>query len=298
MDLIDGLRAFVATSETGSFTGAADRMGISNRLTSKYVAELEQRLGVRLLQRTTRKVGLTPAGESLLSRAPALLDELDEMLADVSEGSRGFSGVIRISAPMTFGEVYVQDMLRRFGEPHPDLKIDLRLNDAFVDLASDGIDLAFRIGTLSVSSLRQRRLGYVGSVLVASPDYLEKHGAPATPQDLRAHNCIVDTNRATPSRWNFRDGQQDVWVDVPSHFMVNSARVARDQALLGQGIASCPGFVLDDDLRHGRLVPVLADWMPPPLPISAIYLEGRTLPRKIRALIDFAYEDAKRAGLR
>jgi len=153
MDIIDGLKAFVATAQTGSFTGAADQLGVSNRLTSKYVAELEARLGVRLFQRTTRRVGLTPAGEDLLARAPALLDDLDDLLAEVAEGSRGFSGVIRVSAPMTFGHVYVNDMLGRFAGQHPDLTLDLRLNDSFVDLASEGIDLAFRLGetkTLSV----------------------------------------------------------------------------------------------------------------------------------------------------
>jgi DNA-binding transcriptional LysR family regulator len=298
MDLIDGLRAFVATSETGSFTSGAERLSISNRLTSKYVAELEQRLGVRLLQRTTRKVGLTAAGEALLARAPALLDELDEMLAEVSDGARGFSGVIRISAPVTFGEIYVQDMLRRFADPHPDLTIDLRLNDAFVDLASDGIDLAFRIGTLSVSSLKQRRLGAVRSILVAAPDYLAQHGIPQSPEDLHNHRCIVDTNRSNPNRWTFKHDGQPFDIEISSTFRVNSARVARDQARAGMGIASCPGFVLGDDLANGGLVPLLPEWMADPLPISAIYLEGRTLPRKIRALIDFGYEDAKRAGLR
>lgn len=298
MDLIDGMRAFVATAETGSFTAAADRLGVSNRLTSKYVAELEARLGVRLLQRTTRKVGLTAAGETLLARAPAVLDEMDEMLGEVSEGSRGFSGSIRISAPVTFGEVYVQDMLRRFAAPHPELTIDLRLNDAYVDLASDGIDLAFRIGVLSVSSLRQRRLGSIDSMLVASPAYLEEHGTPQHPKDLLEHCCIVDTNRATPTRWRFQDKGQEMWIDVPTRFMVNSARVARDQATQGMGIAACPSFVLSDDLTAGRLVQVLSPWQTDPLPVSAIYLEGRTLPRKVRALIDFAYEDAKRAALR
>ncbi|GLO80031.1 hypothetical protein MACH23_34520 [Sulfitobacter pontiacus] len=146
MDIVDELKAFVATARTGSFTAGAEQLGVSNRLTSKYVAELEARLGARLLQRTTRKVGLTPAGEDLLARAPAVLDELDALLGAVSEGSRGLSGIIRVSAPVTFGEVYVAGMLARFAEAHPDLTFDLRLDDRYVDLAADGIDLAFRMG--------------------------------------------------------------------------------------------------------------------------------------------------------
>ena len=179
MDLVDGLKAFVATAQTGSFTDAAERMGISNRLTSKYVAELEARIGARLLQRTTRKVGLTPVGEDLLARAPALLDELDDLIGSVREESKGLSGLVRISAPVSFGEIYVGDMVRRFVGLHPQMNVDLRLSDAYVDLARDGIDLAFRIGTPSVSSLKMRKLGDMSSTLVASPDYIEKHGEPS-----------------------------------------------------------------------------------------------------------------------
>lgn len=294
MDLIEGLRAFVATAESGSFTSAADRLGISNRLTSKYVAELEQRLGVRLLQRTTRKVGLTASGEELLARAPAVLDELDEILASVSEEKSGYSGVLRISAPVTFGEIYVKDLLRRFCEPHSNLVIDLRLNDAYVDLASAGIDLAFRIGEPAISSLKRRKLGQIHSVAVASPDYLERKGTPSTVEDLKQHDCIVDTNRGGATRWPFlKAGEQHV-VHVPTRFMVNSAQVARDLAVAGNGIAYCPRFVLGDDLESGRLVQVLPDHESAGHPLAVVYLEGRTLPKKVRALIDFAQDDYRR----
>nr|WP_319248927.1 LysR family transcriptional regulator [uncultured Celeribacter sp.] len=296
MDLLDGVRAFVATAETGSFTAAADRLGISNRLTSKYVAELEERLGVRLLQRTTRKVGLTASGEELLARAPALLDDLDAMFGAVTEDTRGYSGTLRISAPVTFGETYVKDLLSRFAEPHPDLVIDLRLNDRYVDLAADGIDLAFRIGRPDVSALKARKLGEIHALLVAAPAYLAQHGAPADLSALAAHACIVDTNRRTPSRWGFLQDGEEVTVQVPSRFMVNSARVARDLAVAGQGVAYCPRFVLGDDLETGRLVELLPEQARPSHPISAVYLEGRTLPRKVRALIDFAVKDMRQAG--
>ena len=178
MDIVDELKAFVATAQTGSFTAAADQLGVSNRLTSKYVAELESRLGARLLQRTTRKVGLTPAGEDLLARAPALLDELDDLLSDVSENSRGFSGVIRISAPVTFGETYVSGMLGRFSEQNPGLSFDLRLNDSYIDLARDGIDIAFRIGQSDMLSLKARKLASLDTIAVLSPSYAERRGIP------------------------------------------------------------------------------------------------------------------------
>nr|WP_319389589.1 LysR family transcriptional regulator [uncultured Cohaesibacter sp.] len=293
MDLVDGLKAFVATAQTGSFTDAAERMGISNRLTSKYVAELEARIGARLLQRTTRKVGLTPVGEDLLLRAPALLDELDDLIGSVREESRGLSGLVRISAPVSFGEIYVGDMIRRFIGNHPQMNVDLRLSDAYVDLARDGIDLAFRIGTPSVSSLKARKLGDMGSAIVASPDYISKHGEPSEPHDLLDHVCMVDSNRRDPTRWIFVQGDKTIDVVVKRRFVVNSAKVARDWAVAGDAIAYCPRFIVADDLAEGRLVQLLGNYQGLSTPLSAVYLDGTVLPRKVRAIIDFALDDIK-----
>jgi len=288
MDLIDGLRAFVASAEAGSFTGGAERLRLSNRLVSKYVAELEARLGVRLFQRTTRRIGLTPEGAELLARAPALLDDLDAMIAGITGPTRGLSGVLRLSAPVTFGEIWVAPMLERFAAPHPDLTIDLRLDDAHVDLASEGIDLAFRIGQPRVSSLKVQRLAMIDIVLVAAPAYLEAHGAPATPADLAEHRVIVDTNRARARSWVFDGPAGEETVDVRGRYQVNSARVSRGLALAGAGIALIPGFVIRADLAEGRLVPLLAQYGLRRIPLSAVYLEGRTLPMRVRRLIDFA----------
>lgn len=293
MDLVDGLAAFVATVQTGSFTGAAERLGVSNRLTSKYVAELEARLGVRLLQRTTRRIGLTPAGERVMTWAPAWLEELDARIGDVTEETRGFTGTIRISAPVTFGEVRVQDLIRRFAAPHPGLTIDLRLSDAYADLASEGIDLAFRIGAPPATAIVARKLGEIRSVIVAAPAYLDRHGAPVAPADLAGRPCIVDTNRRDGARWRLTGPDGEATVTVASRFAVNSARVARDLAVAGEGIANCPDFILSDDLAAGRLVALLPDWHSPAHPLSAVWLEGAVLPRKVRALIDFAAEDLR-----
>lgn len=297
MDTIAQLRAFVATAQTGSFTAAADQLGTSNRLTSKYVAELEQRLGLRLFQRTTRKVGLTPAGEDMLARAPALLDDLDDLLSGASEGSRGFTGVIRITAPVTFGELYVAGMLGRFAEQHPNLTMDLRLSDRFVDLAAEGIDLGFRIGRTDTLSIKSRKLGTLQTFLVASPDYLARSGTPRTPEELAAHACIVDTNRRDPRRWTMEHGGQEIAVAVEGRFLVNSARAACILAAAGKGIAFAPRFAACEDLAAGRLTTLLDDYTGAPAPVSAVYLEGRRLPRKIRALIDFASADIRSADL-
>lgn len=292
MDLTDGLRAFVATAQTGSFSRAAERLGISNRLTSKYVAELELRLGQRLLGRTTRKVGLTPAGEDLLPRAITVLAGLDDLLASAAGGGDGLRGVLRVSAPVTFGEDYVQDLLRRFAALHPDLTIDLRLSDDYIDLADSGIDLAFRIGLPRLSALRARKLGEIRSLLVAAPDYLARHPAPQRPADLAGHDCIVDTNAAQPQRWEFIDTKgRETLIPVRARFMVNSANVARDLACQGMGIAYCPQFALRDELQTGRLVHLLPDYHDRVRQLNAIYLDGPVLPRKVRALIDFAVTD-------
>ncbi|MBF9036210.1 LysR family transcriptional regulator [Rhodobacterales bacterium HKCCE2091] len=297
MDVTDELRAFVATAQTGSFTAAADQLGVSNRLTSKYVAELEARLGVRLFQRTTRRVGLTAAGEDLLARAPALLDDLDDLLAEVSEGSRGFGGTIRVSAPVTFGEIHVAGMLGRFAAANPDLVIDLRLSDRYADLAGEGIDLAIRIGRSDMLSVKSRKLGAFRSLVVASPGYIAQHGAPETPEALAGRACIVDTNRRAPRRWTFRrDGAEHV-AAIEGRFQVNSARAAAALAEAGLGIAYAPRFALGEALAAGTLVPVLEDYESEPVPVAAVYLEGRTLPRKVRALIDFAAEDIRASGM-
>ena len=294
MDLLDQIRAFVATAQTGSFTGAADQLGISNRLTSKYVAELETRLGVRLFQRTTRKVGLTPAGKDLLARAPALLDEFDEILSEVAEGSKGLSGALRISAPVTFGEVYVVGMLGRFAKAHPAISIDLRLNDQYLDLAAEGLDLAFRLGHLDQVSLKVRKLGTFASILVASPDYLERNGLPKTPSEIPTHACIVDTNRRNPRRWLFYVNGTEIVVSVSGRFLVNSANAAVELARMGIGLAYVPRFALGGAIETGELVPLLEDYETETGPVGAVYLEGRALPRKVRALIDFAVTDIKK----
>jgi DNA-binding transcriptional LysR family regulator len=297
MDLIDQLRAFVATAQSGSFTQAAGQIGVSNRLTSKYVAELEGRLGVRLLQRTTRKVGLTPAGEDLLARAPALLDELDALLGEVSEGSRGFSGTIRLSAPVTFGEIWVAGMLERFGRRHPALGFDLRLSDRHVDLAAEGIDLAFRLGRSGIQSLKLRKLGSFRSVLVASPDYLVRRGRPEVPDELVGHDCILDTNRRMPRRWVFGPEGQGRAIVVRGRYQVNSARAAVELAAMGLGLAYVPRFAAAEALALGRVRPLMPGFEGETGPISAVWLEGRILPRKLRALIDFAAEDIRHADI-
>ena len=297
MDIVETLRAFVATAQAGSFTSAADQLGISNRLTSKYVAELEERLGVRLLQRTTRRVGITPAGEALLARAPAILDELDDLLADASEQARGLSGLIRVSAPVTFGETYVAAMLARFMDEHPSVTVDLRLDDAYVDLAAAGIDLAFRIGTGNALAIKARRLGTMRVFLVASPSYLVERGVPTSIDELSGHSFVRDSNLRTQRRWTLKREGDEFSFDPKGNLTVNSARVACEMAAAGRGIAFAPLFASCDYLASGKLQAVLPEYQGEPSSVSTVYLEGRGLPRRLRALIEFAAADIKVSGV-
>lgn len=293
MDTVDLLKAFIATAQTGSFTGAAEGLGISNRLTSKYVAELETRLNTRLLQRTTRHVGLTATGYDLLERAPALLDELDNLLVSVSESSRSLTGILRISAPVTMGELYFKDLLSRFANLHPNLIIDLRLSDNYIDLASNGIDVGFRVGIPETASLKVRKLGTIRSSAIAAPAYLSQKGTPKTIDDLMDHACIIDTNRRGSPRWTFTKNGEKFSLTPNRRFMVNSGIVARDWALAGHGIALCPDFFITSQIADGTLVRLLEEYELSAPPLNAIYLEGAVLPTKVRALIDFTLEDIK-----
>jgi DNA-binding transcriptional LysR family regulator len=287
MDLVDGMRVFVASVETGSFSGAAARLGMSPKLASKYMAELEAQLGTQLLHRTTRRLGLTAAGEQLLSRAPDWLNELDEMTGELREARRGLSGTLRVSAPVTYGELRVLPLMRRFRAPHPDLVVDLRLSDRFVDLAAEGIDVAIRIGRLDTSALIARKLGQTSLLLVASPAHLDLAGRPETLDDLARHTCIRDTNMRGDGAWPLTlDGQMHR-VTVSGPYLVNSARLARDLAVEDEGIALCPDYMVQADLDAERLKHVLPQVGGPQLEIHAVYIGQRRLARRTRAFLDF-----------
>lgn len=287
MDLVDGMRVFVASVETGSFSGAAMRLGISPKLASKYMAELEAQLGAQLLHRTTRRLGLTVAGEQLIAQVSDWLDQLDEMKNSVREERRGLSGTIRVSAAVTHGEMFLAPLLRRFREPHPDLTIDLRLSDRFVDLAGEGIDVAIRIGRLDDSALMARKLGQIRLMLIASPGYLARTGRPESLNDLTRHACIRDTNLRGDGAWPLTEGGQMHRVAISGPYLVNSARVARDLAIEGQGIALCPDYVVQAGIEKGDLEHVLPHVCGPQLDIHAVHLPQRRMARRTRALMDF-----------
>lgn len=287
MDRIDGLRTLVSVVEAGSFTAASDRLGISKKLASKYLAELEAQVGARLLNRTTRSLSLTSAGQRFLPRAVALIESYDEMLADVRETDRGLVGTLRVAAPVTFGELYLHEALSAFRDRHTELVIDLRLNDRFVDLAAEGFDVAIRVGALDDSALMARRLTKTELIVVGAPGYLSAEGRPKHPSDLAKHCCIRDSNLRAGQSWPFEISGTMRRHAVAGGFMVNSATAVRLSVLRGDGLGLCPSFAVIKDIDAGRLERVLADFPSSVLEIHAVFNEARHLPARTRSAINF-----------
>ncbi len=286
MDRIDGIRAFVAVVDAGSFTRAGTRLGISNKLVSKYVAALEGRQGVTLLNRTTRALSLTPAGERYLAAARRVLASVEELDAQASAEDGALTGRLRVTAPVTFGEMFATTLTRDFTRAHPGVSIDLHLTDRYLDLAAEGFDLALRIGQLPDSSLIARRIGQTEAWAVAAPAYLARHPAPRHPEALREHLCIRDSNAQTPGRATFLIEGKPVSVPLPGRITVNSAQAVRRLVLEGEGIAMIPSFVIARDVAEGRLERLLADFARPQLDIQAIYLPQPFTPPRLSAYLD------------
>lgn len=286
MDQIAGMKTFVTVVDAGSFTAAGERLGLSKKLVSKYVAQLEDRLGARLLHRTTRRMSLTEAGERYYPRCTALLDQFDALEDTVLSEGAALKGTLRIAAPSTFGELYVQPIVRRFHHMHPALVFEVRLSDRYVDLVEERFDVAIRIGLLRDSSLISRRLATTELWTVAAPDYLRANGTPSTPQDLMQHECIRDANLRSGAAWPYHIASQEERIAVKGSFVVDSAKAVRDLVLAGEGIGLCPDYVVAADVAAGRLTRTLKTFASTSLDIHAVFLSARHMPAKVRAFVD------------
>lgn len=287
MTVIDDMRTFVAVAETGSFTLAADRLGLSRALASKYVARLEDRLGQQLLHRTTRAVSLTDNGRAYLEPCRRVLDDFDDLENVTRDRSHEPSGRIRLTAPLTIGEMLLADLLAAFIELYPQVSIDLVLSDRFVNLIDEGFDLAIRSGDLDDSSLIARRLAASRLLICAAPAYLARAGTPSHPADLANHTCIIDMNHRNGCRWPFLIDGRPARVEVKGPFSVNSAMATRRLLLAGRGVGLCPSFVVGEDIREGRLVRLLMPFETGEFPLSALVPQSRFPALKVRLLIDF-----------
>ncbi len=287
MDKLVGMKTFVAVVDAGSFTAAADRVGITNKLVSKYVAQLEDHLGIRLLHRTTRTLSLTDAGQRYYARCAELLDDVDRLESSLLEKETGLSGTLRIAAPTTFGEIYIAPLLYQFQKQHPDLTVDLRLNDRYVDLAEEGFDLSIRIGDLGDSGMIAKKLTTVELWAIAAPEYLEAHGTPETPTELKTHALLLDTNIRTGNVWQFNMNGQMQRISVKGNMMVNSAKTIADLVVSGAGIALSPNFCAAPLVKEGLVNRILLDNTSASLDINAVFLNTRYMPAKVRGVLDY-----------
>ncbi|MDQ1814055.1 LysR family transcriptional regulator [Massilia sp. CCM 9210] len=285
MDRITAMRVFVEVAGSGSFSASADKLDMSRAMVTRYVSEMEKWLGTRLLQRTTRRVTLTDAGETCLRRSQQMLS-LSENMEEETASSGELRGLLRVTCSLSFGHAQLAQALVRFTARHPRLKIDLNLNEGALNLVEARIDLAIRISGEPSPLLIARPLAQCDSLLVASPAYLAAHGAPATPQELEQHRCLSHANVGR-SIWSFaRDGEA-VQVGVISYFSANDATALLASAVAGGGIAMLPTYLVNPVVASGELVRVLPQWRVPALTIYAIYPSRRQLSPAVRALLDF-----------
>lgn len=287
MDIVVGMRTFVAVVDSGSFTTAAERLDMSTALVSKYVGQLEERLGARLLNRTTRSLALTEIGESYFERCKQVIDDFDELEGAVRNKRSVASGKLVVTAPVTFGEMYLASAIVDFLQQQPAITVDLRLTDRFVNLVDEGVDIAIRISGLEDSTLIARRLASTCLRVCAAPSYLKEHGTPARPGDLAGHACIVDRNFRNGARWPFAVAGKQTTIKISGRIAVNSAAAVRVMLLRGSGIGLIPSYAVGNDIKQGRLVTVLEKYETSNLGIYAVYAHNRYLATKVRAYIDF-----------
>lgn len=279
---------FVAVMEAGSFARAAERLRTSAGQASKLVSRLESELGVRLLNRTTRALAATEAGQAYFERMRILLADFDALEEAVRNVSGTPKGRLRITAPVSFGAVQLAPVLVEFARQFPQIELDVSFSDRVVSLVDEGFDIAIRIGSPADSSLIARHLCEARIVVCASESYLRSHERPYLPPDLAAHDCIIDTNFREPGLWAFREADgTDRFVEVTGRLRFSNADVALTAAEAGLGVARAPSFIAGLGFRAGRLVPLLREFEPKPLSIYAIYPPGRHLAIKVRVFVDF-----------
>lgn len=287
MSRYDELTAFVSVIEHGGFSAAADRLSIAKSAISRRVSELESRLGVRLMNRTTRRQSLTDEGRALYERAIRILADWDEAEQMVSSESAELSGRLKVATPLTFGVRHLGDVVAEFAQAHPDVRLEVDLSDREVDLIDEGFDMAIRIGKLADSTLVARRITDIGMTCVASPAYLNKHGIPATPDDLGNHLGLRYTLARRATLWRFRDDNGRVYQARPRTVLAanNGDHIAQCCAA-GLGIALLPLFVSHERIRDGTLVPLLTELKVSPVSMYVVFPPGRYQSRRVRVFAE------------
>jgi len=288
MDQLRALRVFAAVVEQGSFVAAAEHLGLSRTAASKHVQDLEARLGVALLSRTTRSVSLTQTGAAYFERARRILDEIELADSEASLQTRTPRGRLRVSVPVSFGFRHLAPRLKRFMDSYPEVHLDLVVSDRQVSLVEEGFDLAIRIGQLADSSLIARRIATTRLILCAAPGYVEAHGWPAEPRDLGAHVCLGYPYWSGYRNWQFNDRDGSAHnVPVTNQLWSNNGDLLLAAALGGCGIIRQPDFIVHEALARGDLVELLPDLVKPEIGIHAVYPPATVIPLRLRVFIDY-----------
>lgn len=290
MDTLTRMRTFVEVVDAGGFSAAARRLGRSKALISKYVKELEDELGTRLMNRTTRRLSLTELGQAYYRDAGEILQRVDDLQDMVRDRHGEPTGLLRVSAPRTFGDGPLGAAVMAFVVAHPGIKLDLRLEDRFVDLVDEGFDCAIRATEMQDSSLVARKLTSLRFVIAVRPDVAAAHGRPQVPADLSDLPCVIDSNRNTRFTWRFQTNGVRESVQVRGRVEVNSPAGVRHAVLAGLGYGSVPYVAIKDDLAAGRLEIVLAPFEAEPPGLHIVYPHRRHLSAKIRSFVDFLVE--------
>src|ERR671918_2323502 len=288
MDRLAAIQVFAQVVESGSFAKAAERMGVSTSAASRQVADLEAHLQTRLLNRTTRRVSLTESGRAFYERSVQLLADLEEAEQEAARAAVTPRGTIRLTTSVNFGVRHLAPAIAQFLAQHPGVRFDISLSDRVVDLVEEGFDLAVRVGTAGSEALVARKLGETRLVPCASPKYLTAHPAPKTPEELEGHNCFTYEYVTPRNVWRFRDSSgRERAVRVAGTLHSNNGDLLAEVAARGAGIVFEPAFIVGPDVRAGRLVPLLQEFMPPPVPIYAVYPSRKHLSAKVRSFVEF-----------
>ena len=287
MDNLTGMAVFAKVVETGTFTGAAEALGLSKGAVSKQVARLEDRLGARLLNRTTRRSSLTEVGAAFYERCRRIVAEAEEAELAVTRLHAEPRGTLRVNMSMSFGLLHVAQALPEFMARYPEITMDVTLDDRVVDVVDEGYDLVLRITDLPDSTLIARRLAPFCIATCASPGYWQRHGRPKHPDDLRGHNCLLYTYLSTLDEWRYRENGNLIGVRVQGNMRCNNGEVLRTAAVAGQGVIRSPTFIVGPELQAGRLEAVLQEYEERDRGIYAVYPHNRHLSAKVRAFVDF-----------
>lgn len=292
MDRLNAMRVFVTVVDLGSQSAAADHLQLSRPVVSRYLAELEDWVGARLMQRTTRKLSLTAAGQETLPRCRQLLELAGDLQAAVQQPDDAPKGALRISVSTSFGQAQLVDAVAAYVRRYPGVKVELQMLDRTVNLVDERIDLAIRTSTDLDPNLIARRLSVCRSVVCASPAYLSEHGVPQRVEDLSRHNCLTHAYFGH-SLWHFKVAGQPVAVPVAGNISANEAMTLQKAALAGAGIAMLPSYQTADALRRGELVRLLPEAQPRTLNLNAVYTSRKHMPATLRSMLDFLVQRFK-----